>query len=66
MSLARRASRNIAFKAVGEASRFTWALLLILVARRLGGESLGRISFAYSFTYIRVARRPRPEHCRGP
>ena len=54
MSLARRASRNIAFKAVGEASRFAWALLLILVARRLGGESLGRISFAYSFTSIFV------------
>ena len=54
MSLARRASRNIAFKAVGEVSRFAWALLLILVARRLGGESLGRISFAYSFTSIFV------------
>src|SRR5574341_1190633 len=54
MSLARRAGRNMAFKALGEASRFAWALLLILVARRLGGESLGRISFAYSFTYLFV------------
>jgi O-antigen/teichoic acid export membrane protein len=54
MSVARRASRNIAFKALGEASRFAWALLLILVARRLGGEALGRISFAYSFTYLFV------------
>ena len=54
MSLARRAGLNIAFKALGEVSRLAWALLLILVARRLGGESLGRISFAYSFTYIFV------------
>ncbi len=54
MSLARRASRNIAFKALGEASRIAWALLIILVARWLGGESLGRISFAYSLTYIFV------------
>ncbi|MDE2485469.1 MAG: oligosaccharide flippase family protein, partial [candidate division NC10 bacterium] len=41
-------------KALGEMSRFAWALLLILVARRLGGEALGRISFAFSFTYICV------------
>lgn len=54
MSIVRRASGNIAFKALGEVSRFAWAILLILVARRLGGESLGRISFAYSFTYIFV------------
>jgi len=54
MSLARRASLNITMKALGEFSRFAWALLLIVVARRLGGESLGRISFAYSFTYIFV------------
>lgn len=54
MSIARRASGNIAFKALGEMSRFAWALLLILVARRLGGEALGRISFAFSFTYICV------------
>lgn len=54
MSIARRASGNIALKALGEMSRFAWALLLILVARRLGGEALGRISFAFSFTYICV------------
>ncbi len=54
MSLARRAGLNIALKGVGEASRLAWALLLILVARRLGGEALGRISFAYSFTIIFV------------
>jgi len=54
MSLARRASLNIGFKALGELSRFAWAVLLILVARRLGGESFGRISFAYSFTYLFV------------
>ena len=54
MSLARRASLNIALKALGELGRFAWALLLILVARLLGGESLGRISFAHSFTYIFV------------
>ncbi len=54
MSLVRRASRNIGFKALGEASRFAWALLLILVARRLGGQALGRISFAYAFTSIFV------------
>ena len=54
MSLARRAGRNILFKALGEAGRFAWALLLILVARGLGDEALGRISFAYSFTYIFV------------
>lgn len=52
MSLVRRASLNIVLKALGEVSRFAWALLLILVARRLGGEALGRISFAFSFTYI--------------
>jgi hypothetical protein len=50
MSLARRASLNITLKVWGEVSRFAWALLLIVVARRLGGESFGRISFAYSFT----------------
>lgn len=44
----------MAFKAVGEASRFAWALLLILVARRLGGDAFGRISFAYSFTSVFV------------
>ena len=54
MSLARRAGLNIAFKALGELSRFAWAILLILVARRLGGEAFGRISFAYSFTAIFV------------
>ena len=54
MSLARRASLNIGFKALGELSRFAWAVLLILVARSLGGESFGRISFAYSFTYLFV------------
>lgn len=54
MSLARRAGLNIAFKALGELSRFAWAILLILVARRLGGEALGRIAFAYSFTTIFV------------
>ena len=54
MSLARRASLNIALKALGELGRFAWALLLILVARHLGGESLGRIAFAYSFTTIFV------------
>ena len=54
MSLARRASLNIAVKALGELGRFAWALLLILVARHRGGESLGRIAFAYSFTTIFV------------
>lgn len=54
MSIVQRASLNIALKAVGEVSRFAWALLLILVARSLGGEALGRISFAFSFTYICV------------
>jgi O-antigen/teichoic acid export membrane protein len=54
MSLARRASLNIALKALGELGRFAWALLLILVARHLGGESLGRIAFAYTFTTIFV------------
>lgn len=54
MSLARRAGLNIGFKALGELSRFAWAVLLILVARRLGGEAFGRISFAYSFTTLFV------------
>jgi len=54
MSLVRRATLNIALKALGELGRFAWALLLILVARHLGGESLGRIAFAYSFTTIFV------------
>ncbi|HZY32045.1 MAG TPA: flippase [Candidatus Methylomirabilis sp.] len=54
MSLARRASVNIMLKALGEFSRLAWALLLILVARRLGAESLGRIAFAFSFTTIIV------------
>jgi len=54
MSLARRASLNIALKALGELGRFAWALLLILVARHLGGESFGRIAFAYSLTTIFV------------
>ena len=44
----------MAFKGVGEVSRFAWALLLILVARRLGGEAFGRISFACSFTSVFV------------
>lgn len=54
MSLAGRAGLNIAFKALGELSRFAWAILLILVARHLGGEAFGRISFAYSFTTLFV------------
>lgn len=32
----------MALKALGEVSRFAWAVLLILVARRLGGEALDR------------------------
>ncbi|MFQ5714321.1 MAG: flippase [Candidatus Scalinduaceae bacterium] len=48
--LVNRAKRNIFYKILSESSRILPALLFIYIARKLGGENFGKLSFAYSFT----------------
>jgi O-antigen/teichoic acid export membrane protein len=50
--LVNRAKRNIFYKFLSESSRILPALLFIYIARKLGGEDFGKLSFAYSFTGI--------------
>ncbi len=50
--LINRARRNIFFKFLSESTRILPALLFIVVARKLGGEDFGKLSFAYSFAGI--------------
>lgn len=49
-NLINRAKRNIFYKILAEASKVLPALLFIYVARKLGGEDFGKLSFAFSFT----------------
>ena len=49
-SLIKRASRNVFYKILAESSKVLPALLFIYVARKLGGEDFGKLSFAFSFT----------------
>ena len=50
--LVKRASRNIFYKILSESTRILPALLFIYIARKLGGEDFGKLSFAYSFAGI--------------
>jgi O-antigen/teichoic acid export membrane protein len=50
--LVNRAKRNIFYKFLSESTRILPALLFIYVARKLGDENFGKLSFAYSFTGI--------------
>ncbi|ODS32214.1 MAG: membrane protein [Candidatus Scalindua rubra] len=50
--LIKRARRNIFYKILSESTRFLPALLFIYIARKLGDEDFGKLSFAYSFTGI--------------
>ncbi|MBT6225033.1 MAG: oligosaccharide flippase family protein [Candidatus Scalindua sp.] len=47
--LIQRARRNIFYKTLSELTRILPALLFIFIARRLGDEDFGKLSFAYSF-----------------
>ena len=49
-SLIKRASRNVFYKILAESTKVLPALLFIYVARKLGSEDFGRLSFAFSFT----------------
>ena len=49
-NLINRARRNIFYKILAEATKFLPALLFIYIARKLGGEDFGKLSFAFSFT----------------
>ena len=48
--LIQRASRNVFYKILAESTKFLPALLFIYIARKLGGEDFGKLSFAFSFT----------------
>ena len=50
--LIKRARRNIFYKILSEFSRILPALLFIYIARKLGDENFGKLSFAYSFAGI--------------
>jgi O-antigen/teichoic acid export membrane protein len=50
--LVKRARRNIFYKIISESTRILPALLFIYIARKLGGEDFGKLSFAYSFAGI--------------
>ena len=50
--LIRRARRNIFYKILSESTRILPALLFIYIARKLGDEDFGKLSFAYSFAGI--------------
>jgi O-antigen/teichoic acid export membrane protein len=47
-----RARRNIFYKILSEAARILPALLFIYIARKLGDDEFGKLSFAYSFAGI--------------
>ena len=49
-NLINRAKRNIFYKILAEATKVLPALLFIYIARKLGGEDFGKLSFAFSFT----------------
>ncbi len=49
-NLVNRAKRNVFYKILAEATKVMPALLFIYVARKLGGENFGKLSFAFSFT----------------
>ena len=51
-SLIQRARRNIFYKILSESTRILPALLFIYIARKLGDENFGKLSFAYSFAGI--------------
>ncbi|MBT6051579.1 MAG: oligosaccharide flippase family protein, partial [Candidatus Scalindua sp.] len=51
-SLIKRARRNIFYKILSESTRVLPALLFIYIARKLGDENFGKLSFAYSFAGI--------------
>lgn len=50
--LIKRARRNIFYKILSESTRVLPALLFIYIARKLGDENFGKLSFAYSFVGI--------------
>ena len=50
--LINRARRNIFYKILSESTRILPALLFIYIARKLGDEDFGKLSFAYSFAGI--------------
>lgn len=50
--LVKRARRNIFYKILSESTRILPALLFIYIARKLGDENFGKLSFAYSFAGI--------------
>jgi len=50
--LVQRARRNIFYKILSESTRILPALLFIYIARKLGDEDFGKLSFAYSFAGI--------------
>jgi O-antigen/teichoic acid export membrane protein len=50
--LIQRARRNIFYKILSESTRILPALLFIYIARKLGDEDFGKLSFAYSFVGI--------------
>ena len=50
--LVKRARRNIFYKILSESTRVLPALLFICIARKLGDEDFGKLSFAYSFAGI--------------
>ena len=49
-NLINRAKRNVFYKILAESTKVLPALLFIYVARKLGGEDFGKLSFAFSFT----------------
>jgi len=51
-SLINRAKRNIFYKILSESTRILPALLFIYIARKLGDEDFGKLSFAYSLAGI--------------
>jgi O-antigen/teichoic acid export membrane protein len=48
-NLINRAKRNIFYKILAEATKVLPALLFIYIARELGGDDFGKLSFAFSF-----------------
>jgi O-antigen/teichoic acid export membrane protein len=50
--LINRARQNIFYKILSESTRILPALLFIYIARKLGDEDFGKLSFAYSFVGI--------------
>ena len=51
-ALIKRARRNIFYKILSESTRVLPALLFIYIARKMGDEDFGKLSFAYSFAGI--------------